>query len=65
MNVEKMAEVQSAYDEWYKKACLLALNFGHGTTVSGKAPNSDGVYPDPVITIPNGFSFTVGHPKER
>lgn len=59
MDTEKMIEAKKAYDEWYKKACRMALAIGQqGTTVSGKEPDADGNYSPPVVTMTNGFSFT-------
>lgn len=65
MNTEKMIEAKRVYDEWYKKAYMVALALGEGATISGKAPDANGVYPDPVITTPNGLRFTFGKPPRR
>lgn len=68
VDTEKMIQAKEAYDRWYVIACRLALKLGdEGTTISGKGPDANGVYPDPVITLPSGLSFTVGRPprKER
>jgi hypothetical protein len=63
MDTEKMIKAQKAYDDWYQKACLVALKIGEeGTAVSGRPPNIEGVYPDLVITLVNGFRFTVSKP---
>lgn len=65
MNTEKMIDARRIYDEWYDRACRLALKLGEGTTISVKAPDTNGIYPDPVITTPNGLRFTFGTPPRR
>lgn len=66
MNVEKMIDAKNAYERWYTVACSLALKLGEeGTTISGKAPDVNGIYPDPIITLPSGLSFTVGRPPRK
>jgi hypothetical protein len=65
MNTEEMIERKAAYERWYVIACRLALKLDEGATVSVRAPNVNGVYPDPMITTPNGLSFTVGRPPRR
>lgn len=65
VDAEQMAARKADYDRWYAVACGIALKFGEGTAISVRAPDVNGVYPDPVITTPSGLSFTVGRPLRQ